>query len=87
MFMLINIWVNIMPARSAHKIIRHGTSIVVVIPKPYRDYYKLEPGTEVTVLYDSLLLIVPKNLESILEEKADLIEQLLGQKRSEKHNG
>jgi antitoxin component of MazEF toxin-antitoxin module len=76
-----------MPARSDHKIMRHGGSNVIVIPKPYRDYHKLEPGTEVTVLYDSLLLIVPKNLEPILEEKADLIEQLLGQKRGEKNNG
>lgn len=58
---------------------RHGTSGVVVIPKPYRDYHNLTPGNAVTVLYDSLLLIVPKSLESLLKEKAELIDQLLGQ--------
>lgn len=66
-----------MPAKSVHKIMKHGTSGVVVIPKPYRDYYDLEPGSVVTVLYDSLLLIVPQKLEYLLQEKADLIDQLL----------
>ena len=58
---------------------KHGTSGVVVIPKPYRDYHNLQPGAEVTVLYDSLLLIVPKKLESVLKQKQALVDQLLGQ--------
>lgn len=58
---------------------KHGTSGVVVIPKPYRDYHGLCPGSSVTILYDSLLLIVPKSLEYLLKEKAELIDQLLGQ--------
>jgi antitoxin component of MazEF toxin-antitoxin module len=82
MFMLINIVIN-MPAKSEHKIMRHGTSSVVVIPKPYRDYHNLQPGTQVTVLYDSLLLVIPKSMEPILKDKAQLIDQLLGQKREE----
>lgn len=68
-----------MPAKETRKIMRHGTSGVVAIPKSYRDYYGLDHGTEVTVLYDSLLLIVPKSLEGLLQEKADLINRLLGQ--------
>jgi antitoxin component of MazEF toxin-antitoxin module len=72
-----------MPAKSEHKIMKHGTSGVVVIPKPYRDYHCLKPGSTVTVLYDSLLLIVPKSLEYLLKEKATLIDQLLGQTKPE----
>jgi antitoxin component of MazEF toxin-antitoxin module len=68
-----------MPSKSEHKIMRHGSSGVVVIPKPYRDYHKLTPGSLVTVLYDSIILIVPSDRQNILEEKAELIDQLLGQ--------
>jgi bifunctional DNA-binding transcriptional regulator/antitoxin component of YhaV-PrlF toxin-antitoxin module len=71
-----------MPAKSEHKIMKHGTSGVVVIPKPYRDYHGLKPGSSVTILYDSLLLVVPKGLENLLTEKANLIDQLLGQAKS-----
>lgn len=76
-----------MPAKSEHKIMKHGTSGVVVIPKPYRDYHNLQPGTPVTVLYDSLLLIVPKKLEHVLNDKQQLVDILLGQKtEGEKKN-
>jgi hypothetical protein len=37
----------------------------------------------VTILYDSLLLIVPKNLVHLLSEKAELIDQLLGQQKED----
>ena len=67
-----------MPAKSEHKIMKHGTSGVVVIPKPYRDYHDLKTGSTVTILYDSLLLIVPKSREYLLKDKAVLIDQLLG---------
>lgn len=70
-----------MPAKSVHKVMKHGTSGVVVIPKPYRDYHGLKTGSLVTVLYDSLLLVVPKTREHILRDKADLIDQLLGQSK------
>ena len=68
-----------MPAKENRKIMKHGTSGVITIPKPYRDYHNLKPGNTVTVLYDSLLLIIPKSLEKLLHEKAALIDALLGQ--------
>ena len=68
-----------MPAKEKRKIMKHGSSGVIAIPKPYRDYHNLTPGNTVTVLYDSLLLIVPKNRENLLREKAELIDRLLGQ--------
>jgi len=67
-----------LPAKEQRKIMKHGTSGVVAIPKAYRDYHNLEPGSIVTVLYDSLLLIVPKSQEKLLKEKAQLISKLLG---------
>jgi len=60
---------------------KHGTSGVVAIPKAYRNYHNLNPGSVVTVLYDSLLLIIPEELENLLKEKAELIDQLLGQSK------
>jgi len=72
-----------MPAKSTHKVMKHGTSGVVVIPKPYRDYHDLKPGSTVTILYDSLLLIVPKGRENLIQEKSELIDQLLGQSKQE----
>ena len=63
-----------MPAKENRKIMKHGTSGVITI-----DYHNLKPGNTVTVLYDSLLLIIPKNLEKLLREKAALIDALLGQ--------
>ncbi|MBT0159096.1 AbrB/MazE/SpoVT family DNA-binding domain-containing protein [Candidatus Bathyarchaeota archaeon A05DMB-2] len=76
-----------MPAKSEHKIMKHGTSGVVVVPKPYRDYHDLKTGSTVTILYDSLLLIVPKSMEHIMRDKAELIDQLLGQpkKKERRH--
>jgi hypothetical protein len=43
-----------------------------------RDYHHLQPGDEVMVVFDSLLLIVPKKLEWSLETRKPLIDQLLG---------
>jgi antitoxin component of MazEF toxin-antitoxin module len=71
-----------MPAKAEHKIMKHGTSGVVVIPKPYRDYHNLKTGSTVTVLYDSLLLIIPKSRAHLIEDKAALIDQLLGQPKN-----
>ena len=72
-----------MPAKVRRKIMRHGTSAVAVIPKAYRDYHNVNPGSVVTILYDSLLLIVPEGQEDILKEKAELVDQLLGQSKKE----
>jgi len=67
------------PAKENRKIMKHGSSGVIAIPKPYRDYYNLTLGKTVTILYDSLLLIIPKTHENLLHEKAELIDKLLGQ--------
>lgn len=73
-----------MPSRETRKIMKHGQSSgVVAIPKPYRDYHGLNPGATVTILYDTLLLIIPKGKENLLVEKAQLIDQLLGQTKPE----
>jgi antitoxin component of MazEF toxin-antitoxin module len=73
-----------MLARVERKIMKHGSSGVLAIPKAYRDYYKLNHGATVTILYDSLLLIVPKECQHMLIENADLVEQLLSHSRKVK---
>lgn len=66
-----------MPARQDGRIFRHGTSGVVAIPPGYLKYHELEPGAEVAILYDSLVLIIPKKLMGIAAAKRDLIDKLL----------
>jgi len=69
-----------LPGKSKRKVLKQGSSTVVSIPADYRRYHNLEPGKEVTVLYDNLLLIIPKDQEKkILEdpEKRDLIKKIL----------
>jgi len=65
-----------MPSKTTRKIIEHGGSGVVAIPKDYRDYNNLEPGAEVIVLYDNVVVIIPKALEEKVEDKEKLIEVL-----------
>lgn len=67
-----------MPARVTFKTMKHGNAVVITIPKPYRDYHGLDAGSEVVILFDSLLLVVPKNLEAIIKDKQQLIDRLLG---------
>jgi len=66
-----------LPAKVERKLMKHGTSAVVAIPMDYRRYFNLNPGSRVTVLYDSFILIVPKDMENILQEKRGLIDELL----------
>ena len=66
-----------MPAQEKRKIMKHGTSGVVAIPASYRKYHHLNPGDEVQVLYDGIVLIVPKEREQMLIEKGELIDKLL----------
>ncbi len=66
-----------MPAQEKRKIMKHGTSGVVAIPSSYRKYHGLNPGDEVQVLYDGIVLIVPKEKEHFLSEKKELIDRLL----------
>lgn len=57
---------------------RHGTSGVVTIPMGYRKYHDVNPGDEMIVIYGSLIVMAPKKLEYVIEEKRDLIDELLG---------
>jgi antitoxin component of MazEF toxin-antitoxin module len=66
-----------MPARQDGKIFRHGTSGVVAIPPGYLKYHELNPGDEVAILYDSFVLIIPKKLKGIADQKRELIDKLL----------
>ncbi len=54
-----------------------GGSGVIAIPPDFRRYYGLKPGSEVRVLYDSVLLIVPSKCEQKLKEKEELVRRLL----------
>jgi bifunctional DNA-binding transcriptional regulator/antitoxin component of YhaV-PrlF toxin-antitoxin module len=69
-----------MPAEETRKIMKHGQSSgVIAIPIAYRRYHNIDPGEQVKILYDSLLLIVPKAMEHVLKEKKQLVDKLLGQ--------
>jgi bifunctional DNA-binding transcriptional regulator/antitoxin component of YhaV-PrlF toxin-antitoxin module len=68
------------PAEETRKIMKHGQSSgVVTIPIAYRRYHKIDPGDKVKIIFDSLLLIVPKGMEHVLKEKKQLVDKLLGQ--------
>jgi antitoxin component of MazEF toxin-antitoxin module len=66
-----------MPAKQQGRIFQHGTSGVVAIPPGYLRYHELKPGDEVTILYDSLVLIIPKKVGDITAAKRKLIDTLL----------
>lgn len=57
---------------------KHGTSGVVTIPMSYRKYHDLNPGDEMIVMYDSLILMAPKGMEYVIEKRKALIDELLG---------
>jgi len=67
-----------MPAKVLRRLMKHGTSGVVTIPKSYRQYHDLNPGDEMILLYDTLILMAPKSMEHIIEAKQELIDELLG---------
>ncbi|MQY67761.1 MAG: hypothetical protein GH150_00020 [Hadesarchaea archaeon] len=67
-----------MPGETTRTIMKHGRfSGVIAIPKDYRRYHHLDPGAEVKVIYDSLLLIIPPGGEKKLRERGELIRRLL----------
>ncbi|MHA1362501.1 MAG: hypothetical protein ACTSP1_08195 [Candidatus Freyarchaeota archaeon] len=70
-----------MPGRTTRKILLQGNSCTVSLPKDYRDYYGLKPGVAVTVLYGGVVVIIPKQLEHLIEEKRELIKKLLSGER------
>jgi len=66
-----------MPAKEKRKIIAFGDGgRVISIPKPFVDYHNLKPKDEVEILYDSILIIIPKGAK-LSEEKEKLLKQLL----------
>lgn len=69
-----------MPAKTIRKIMKHGTSGVVAIPKDYRNFHNLNHGDEVMVYYDNWILIIPKSEIEAVEkdpEKLELINRVL----------
>jgi len=66
-----------LPAQEERTIMKHGSSGVVAIPMAYRRYHNLKHGDKVKVVYDNLILIIPEGMEDILQEKKELINQLL----------
>ena len=68
-----------MPGKTKRRVLKQGCSAVISIPADYRRYHNLDPGKEVVVLYDSLLLIIPEDRKDILDdpEKKKLIDRLL----------
>jgi hypothetical protein len=67
-----------MPAETTRTVMKHGRfSGVVALPTDYRRYHHLEPGAEVQIIYDSLLLIVPPGAEHKLKERGELVRRLL----------
>lgn len=73
------------PAKEVHKVMKHRASAAAVLPKVYRDYYGINPGSRVTIVYNSLVLIIPESQRELAAEKADLIDELLGQKKPGVH--
>ncbi len=70
-----------MPAMRKAKVYKGSkTHYAIAIPKDYVRFHELdrEENREIILLYDSVLLVVPKNMaKEILEEKKELIEKLL----------
>lgn len=63
-----------MPARVNRKIT--GDKGLVSLPKAYRDYHKLEKGDEVTMLYDNVVVVIPKSVK-LSKEKEQALKDLL----------
>jgi len=63
-----------MPGKGRRKIISQKRH--VTLPKSYCDYHGMEKGDEVEVLYDSVLVIVPKSVK-LSTQKAKALKDLL----------
>ena len=67
-----------MPGETERRVMRHGKySGVIALPPDYRRYHKLDPGANVKLIYDSLLLIIPPGCDEKLREREDLVRRLL----------
>ena len=67
------------PSIGKRKVLRQGKSLAVSLPADFRRYYNLKPKDEVIVLYDGVVIIIPKQEAEILKdpEKRKLIRKLL----------
>jgi len=55
-----------------------GGSKGITLPKPFLDYHEIEQGDKVLLLYNSIILILPKGFsQEQLKKKADFIKGLL----------
>jgi len=78
-----------MAGQTTRKIMRHGTSGVIALPTDYRRYHSLNSGSEVTLLYDGLLVVVPQRMVSAgkVEQIREVYEQLRQEREIAKRNG
>lgn len=68
-----------MAAKTKRKLIACGQrSAGVVLPADFRRFYNLNPGDEVSVFYDSIILIVPKQHLSRIERDPRISQLLRG---------
>jgi bifunctional DNA-binding transcriptional regulator/antitoxin component of YhaV-PrlF toxin-antitoxin module len=66
-----------MPALEKRKVLPIGEGgRAITLPKPFAEFYNLEPKDEVTVLYDTILIVVPKGV-SLSKSKDTLLKKLL----------
>jgi antitoxin component of MazEF toxin-antitoxin module len=65
-----------MPGELERRLMKHGTSRVVALPKSYLRFYGLENGGKVKVLYNDFIIIFPKKLENIINKNRELIDKI-----------
>lgn len=66
-----------MPGEIERRIMKHGSSRVIALPKPYLRFFDLDHGGKVKILFDHIIIILPKSLENLLNEKRETIDELL----------
>jgi len=63
-----------MPAKDIRKVLSEKGH--VTLPKPLRDYHGIKKGDEVEMIYDSVIVIIPKGVK-LDEEKRKALKKLL----------
>ena len=67
-----------MAAQETRKLNQVGpSSLGVVIPKPFIDFYKLHATDPVQLIWGSLIVIIPPGAEHKLREREQLIKQVI----------
>jgi len=69
-----------MPSEETRKILRLGSrykSSAVTLPKGWIEYGKMEPGEEVRLLYDGILVVIPPRANPEIEQRVrDFLERV-----------